>query len=239
VVDRVVRKEGHRWTAHVVGGPSDGPSSGTGEVGSERMEAQDHIGCPIDLASIRMRRDKGQETVKAGHGGEGGRDLFHGESIGRSEDASVNAAPVIEQVQFLELGGYGWGRKVRPSGGLEGPETIRGGGVDGRRRGRADTVGAKAGKEVRNVARVRQGESFEGAVVVNSEAKKLGGDRVGFGVVEEGESRDEEVKVIAKVVFDSKVINHQRKDDVVGDVTKETGGGSLVEAMGGKMGEKT
>jgi hypothetical protein len=41
------------------------------------------------------------------------------------------------------------------------------------------------------------------------------------------------------VVFDSKVINHQRKDDVTGDVTKETGGGSLVEAVGGKMGEKT
>ena len=41
------------------------------------------------------------------------------------------------------------------------------------------------------------------------------------------------------VVFDSKVINHQRKDDVTGDVTKETGGGSLVEAVGSKMGEKT
>ena len=69
-----------------------------------------------------MCRDKGQETVKAGHGGEGGRDLFRGESTGRSEDASVNAAPVIEQVavgylQFLELGGCGWGRKIRPSGG--------------------------------------------------------------------------------------------------------------------------
>ena len=41
------------------------------------------------------------------------------------------------------------------------------------------------------------------------------------------------------VVFDSKVIYHQRKDDVPGDVTKETGGGGLVEAVGGKMGEKT
>ena len=41
------------------------------------------------------------------------------------------------------------------------------------------------------------------------------------------------------VVFDSKVINHQRKDNVAGDVTEETGGGGLVEAVGGKMGEKT
>ena len=30
VVDGPVREEGHRWTAHVVGRASDGPSSGTG-----------------------------------------------------------------------------------------------------------------------------------------------------------------------------------------------------------------
>jgi hypothetical protein len=41
------------------------------------------------------------------------------------------------------------------------------------------------------------------------------------------------------VVFDSKVIHHQRKDNVAGDVAEETGGGGLVEAVGGKMGEKT
>jgi len=110
VVDGVVREEGHRWTAHVVGGASDGPSSRTGEVGGIRMNAQDHLGCPIDLASIRMRRDKGQETVEAGHGGKSGGDLLGGESTGRSEDASVNTATIVEQVaycylQFLELGG--------------------------------------------------------------------------------------------------------------------------------------
>jgi hypothetical protein len=157
------------------------------------MDAQDHIGCPIDLASIRMRRDKGQETVKAGHSGEGGRDLFRGQSTGRGEDASVNAAPVVEQVaygylQFLELGGCGWGRKVRPSGGLGGPGSKGGGGVERRGRGRTDPVGAKAGEKGGNVPRVRQGESAEGAVVVEGKAKKFGGDRVGFGMVEEGKS---------------------------------------------------
>jgi hypothetical protein len=75
--------------------------------------------------------------------------------------------------------------------------------------------------------------------VVDVKTQKFGGDRVGFGVVKEGESGEKEVRVFAMVVFDSKVINHQRKDDVTGDVTKETGGGSLVEAVGGKMGEKT
>ena len=75
--------------------------------------------------------------------------------------------------------------------------------------------------------------------MVDAEAKKFGGDRVGFGVVREGESGDKEVKVFAIMVFDSKVINHQRKDDVTGDMTKETGGGGLEEAVGGKMREKT
>ena len=75
--------------------------------------------------------------------------------------------------------------------------------------------------------------------MVKGEAKEFGGDRVGFGVIEEGESGDKEVKVFAMVVFDSKVINHQRKDYVTGDVTEETGGGGLVEAVGGKMGKKT
>ena len=41
------------------------------------------------------------------------------------------------------------------------------------------------------------------------------------------------------VVFDTKVIYHQRKDNVAGDVAEETGGGGLVEAVGGKMREKT
>ncbi len=41
------------------------------------------------------------------------------------------------------------------------------------------------------------------------------------------------------VVFDYKVISYQHKDDVAGEVTEETGSGSLVEAVGGKMGEKT
>jgi hypothetical protein len=61
-----------------MGRASDGPSSWTGEIGNVRMDAQDHVGCPMGLASIRMRRDKGQETFKADHGGKGGGGLFRG-----------------------------------------------------------------------------------------------------------------------------------------------------------------
>ena len=58
VVDGPVREEGHRWTAHVVGRASDGPSSGTGKIRRIRMDAKDHIGSPIYLAPIRMGLDK-------------------------------------------------------------------------------------------------------------------------------------------------------------------------------------
>ena len=97
------------------------------------MDAKDHIGSPIDLAPIRMGRDEAEETVEAGHGGEGGGDLFGGEGAGGREDTRIHAARVVQQVaysylQILGLGGGGWGRKVRPSGGLGGPGSKGGGG---------------------------------------------------------------------------------------------------------------
>jgi hypothetical protein len=87
------------------------------------MDAKDHIGSPIDLASIRMGGDEPKKTVKAGHGGEGGGGLFRGEGACSGDDARVHAAPAVEQVayfylQFLGLGGCGRGREVRPSRGL-------------------------------------------------------------------------------------------------------------------------
>jgi hypothetical protein len=73
------------------------------------MDGQNHFGGPKDFASIRMGRHKAKETVKAGHGGEGGRGLFRGESTGGGEDAGVYTPPVVEEVahrdlQLLDLG---------------------------------------------------------------------------------------------------------------------------------------
>ncbi len=76
MVDGAVREEGHRGTAHEMGGASDGPSSGTREIGRIRMDAKNHIGSPMDFAPIRMGRDKAEEPIEAGHGGEGGGGLF-------------------------------------------------------------------------------------------------------------------------------------------------------------------
>jgi hypothetical protein len=73
------------------------------------MDAKDHIGSPIDLAPIRMGRDEAEETVKAGHGGEGGGGLLGGKSTGRSEDASVNTATVVQQVAYCYLQVFGLG----------------------------------------------------------------------------------------------------------------------------------
>ena len=56
-----------------------------------------------------MGRDEAEETVKAGHSGEGGGDLCGGESTGRSEDASVNTATVVQQVAYCYLHLFGLG----------------------------------------------------------------------------------------------------------------------------------
>ncbi len=106
-----------------------------------------------------MGRDEAEETVKVGHGGEGGGDLFAGECTGGGEDARVYTPPVVEEVayrdlQFLYLGRGGWGREVRPSGGLGGPGTIGGGGVEGRGRDGTDTSRTKTGEEGGDIARV-------------------------------------------------------------------------------------
>jgi hypothetical protein len=118
VIDGVVREEGHCWTAHVMGGACDGPSSRAGLVGSVRMDAKEHIGSPIYLASIRMRGDEAKETVKAGHGREGGGGLFSDEAAGGGEDASV-----------LYLGVVWLGEKGQAQWGTGEPGSHRRGGV--------------------------------------------------------------------------------------------------------------
>jgi hypothetical protein len=57
-------------------------------------------------------------------------------------------------------------------------------GVDGRGIAGGHTEGTKTSEKVRSVAGVRDGESSGGAVVGDREAQKLGGDGVGFGVVQ-------------------------------------------------------
>ncbi len=70
---------------------------------ARRVIAWTQFGGPIDLAPIWMRGDKSEETIKAGHGREGGRGLFHGESTDGGEDAGISALLIVEQVAYRHL----------------------------------------------------------------------------------------------------------------------------------------
>ena len=65
---------------------------------------------------------------------------------------------------------------------------------------------------MRGVAGVGYGESAGGSVVGDSEAKKLGSDGVGFGVVKGRETRDKKVEVRAVRILYAKVVNDEDKD---------------------------
>ncbi len=75
--------------------------------------------------------------------------------------------------------------------GLGGSGAIGGGGLEGRGRGGTDTVGAKTYEEGGDIARVRQGESFEGAIMVYGRKPRLGKIRHSF----EDVTKDEEFVV--------------------------------------------
>jgi hypothetical protein len=53
--------------AKIVKGAGDRAGIGAREIRGIRMDAQDHVRSPIDLATIRMGRDEAEETVKTRH----------------------------------------------------------------------------------------------------------------------------------------------------------------------------
>ncbi len=67
---------------------------------------------------------------------------------------------------------------------------------------------------MRGVAGVRDGESSGGAVVGDGEAKKLGSDGVGFGVVKGRETRDKKVEVRAVLILYAKVYLQTKRCDI-------------------------
>ncbi len=79
--------------------------------------------------------------------------------------------------------------------------------IEGELHGGTPRVRRRANEEVRGVAGVRDGESSGGVVVGDEEAKELGSDGVGFGVVKGRETRDKKVEVRAVPILDAKVVN--------------------------------
>ena len=156
-------------------GAGDRAGSRTREVRSIRMDAQDHVGSPIDLATIRMLGNKPKQASEARQSRESGGRLLGSESTRGLEDAGVHAPPIVKEVAYchlklLHLGGRGRGGEVRAGGGLGGFGSVGGGGINGWRSGGGDTIGTKTGEEGGDVARVGEGERTRGAVVVDGEA---------------------------------------------------------------------
>ncbi len=89
-----------------------------------------------------------------------------------------------------------WGARDPKTGGVD-----RGGIAGGH------TERTKTSEKVRGVAGVGDGECFGRAVVGDGEAKKFGGDGMGFSVVKGRYTRDKKVEVRAKRAFDAKVVN--------------------------------
>ncbi len=65
-------------------------------------------------------------------------------------------------------------------------QAVRRRSVDGRGGGRFDAEWAETEKEGIDIAGVREGDGSSGAVMVNGEAKKFGGDGVRLDMVEGG-----------------------------------------------------
>jgi hypothetical protein len=74
-------------------------------------------------------------------------------------------------------------REVRPSGGLGRPGSEDGRGVDGGGVAGGNTEGTQTSETVSSVSRVGDGEGAGAVVVGDREAKKFGGDGMGFGAV--------------------------------------------------------
>ena len=115
-------------------GAGDRAGSRTREVRRIRMDAQDHIGSPIDLATIRMLGNKPKQASESRHSGVSGGRLFGRESTRGWKDAGVHAPPIVKEVanghlKLLHLGGRGGGGEVRAGGGLGGVGSVGGGGI--------------------------------------------------------------------------------------------------------------
>jgi hypothetical protein len=86
-------------------------------------------------------------------------------------------------------------------------ETEDGRGVYGWGIAGGHTERTQTDEKVRGVAGGRDGEGWGGAVVGDREAKKFGGDGVGFSVVESRKTRDKIVEVRAERVFDAEIVH--------------------------------
>ncbi len=68
--------------------------------------------------------------------------------------------------------------------------------------------GTEASEKSGDVSGVRDSEGVVEAVVLEGEAKKFGGEGVGFYIVQGGKARNEKGEVRGVVILDAEVVNH-------------------------------
>ena len=93
-------------------------------------------------------------------------------------------------------------------------------------------------KKVRDVGRVREGNSATGTVIVYSEAKKGSAGRVCLEVKKFRQAGSEVAEIRKVTIFNSKVINNETESNITSFVTEKTGSGSLNVVIRVQLGDE-
>jgi hypothetical protein len=160
------------------------------QVRGNRHEHEAHAGGPKDFGAVAVGGEVAEKAVEVAHGVLGSGGLGAGESTRGGENPAVHTSPIVQHVPYgdleLELlSGGGWGGDI-VSCRLRQLRVVRRRSVDGRGGGRFDAEWAEAEKEGIDIAGVREADGSSGAVMMNGEAKKFGGNRVRLDMVEGG-----------------------------------------------------
>ena len=160
--------------------------------------------------------------------------LFGAECAGGGEKAGVDRTTIVQQVaygylKFFGFVGRGRGGIVEGGGRLGGTGPVGWGGVYEGGGSGGNTKGTKASEESGDIAGIGDSECVLGAVVMEREAEKFGGDGVGFDVVQGGQARDKKSEVRGVVVLDAEVVHDQDKGNRARGVAEKTGGKGLME----------
>ena len=90
---------------------------------------------------------------------------------------------------------------------LRGRRAVDRGVIDGGRRGRLDSIGAKVVKQGVDVAWVGEREGALGAIVSGGKAQEFGRDGMGLDEVKTRKARDEIVVVVAILVLNTEIVD--------------------------------
>ena len=167
--DGGVKEGGVVGAPEMVERPGHAASVGPGQERGVGEDVEGHGRGSEDLHAIAVSGDKAKKAVQVCHGRMGGSGLCAGQRTGCSEDTTVDASTIIQEIaycylQLLLLGGGG-GRGGIGGGALRCRRAVDRRMIDGRRRGRLDAAGPKAVQQGVYIAWVgeREGQGLQGS----------------------------------------------------------------------------